>query len=192
MAAVGPPSRRRDCSPSAEKHVHIVLSMEVLDGPNNSSPHRRVTVRQRYSNMFAELLSLELFLGHRADKRPDLFYVFFSRDESVVTNDSVAVYIRVFGWFFLFQAWCTLRFEDHRGLELASIRDSTEAFSAGAHSVKNSLRWSTCSIGKTPPHNPVRRQGVAHPTAMLLLDTSFASVIPSDVLRSSWCLQARV
>ena len=29
-----------DCSPSAEKHVHIVLSMEVLEGPNNSSQSR--------------------------------------------------------------------------------------------------------------------------------------------------------
>ena len=47
-----------------------------------------------------------------------------------MTNESVAVYIRVFGWFFLLQAWCTLRFDDHRGLEPASIRDSTEAFSA--------------------------------------------------------------
>ena len=47
-----------------------------------------------------------------------------------MTNESVAVHIRVFGWFFLLQAWCTLRFDDHRGLEPASIRDSTEAFSA--------------------------------------------------------------
>ena len=58
--------------------------------------------------------------------------------ESVVTNESVAVYIRVFGWFFLLQAWCTLRFDDRRGLEPASIRDSTEAFSSCAHTVKNS------------------------------------------------------
>ena len=100
-----------------------------LEEVSEIEPHRRVTVRQRYSNMLAELLSRTL-PGSPSRQAPRPLLRILQSVESVVTNESVAVYIRVFGWFFLLQAWCTLRFDDHRELEPASIRDSTEAFSA--------------------------------------------------------------
>ena len=115
------------CTRCTLKCVH--QSFVYLEEVSEIEPHRRVTVRQRYSNMLAELLSRTL-LGSPSKQAPRPLLRILQSVESVVTNESVAVYIRVFGWFFLLQAWCTWRFDDHRGLEPASIRDSTEAFSA--------------------------------------------------------------
>ena len=115
------------CTRCTLKCVH--QSFVYLEEVSEIEPHRRVTVRQRYSNMLAELLSRTL-PGSPSRQAPRPLLRILQSVESVVTNESVAAYIRVFGWFFLLQAWCTLRFDDHRGLEPASIRDSTEAFSA--------------------------------------------------------------
>ena len=93
-------------------HQSFVYPEEVSE----IEPHRRVTVRPRYSNMLAELLSRTL-PGSPSRQAPRPLLRILQSVESVVTNQSVAVFFRVFGWFFLLQAWCTLRFDDHRGLE---------------------------------------------------------------------------
>ena len=64
------------CTRCTLKCVH--QSFVYLEEVSEIEPHRRVTVRQRYSNMLAELLSRTL-PGSQADKRPDLCYVFCSR-----------------------------------------------------------------------------------------------------------------
>ena len=115
------------CTRCTLKCVH--QSFVYLEEVSEIQPHRRVTVRQRYSNMLAELVSRTL-PGSPSRQAPRPLLRILQSVESLLTNESVAVYIRVFGWFSLLQAWCTLSFDDHRGLEAASIRDSPEAFSA--------------------------------------------------------------
>ena len=131
--------------PEQEEHHLDYLALQgsrtesfvYLEEVSEIEPHRRVTVRRRSSNMPAELLSRTL-PGAPSKHAPRPLLRILQSVETVVTNESVAVYIRVFGWFFLLQAWCTLRFDDHRGLEPASIRDSPRSFFSGTHTVKNS------------------------------------------------------
>ena len=42
---------------------------------------------------------------------------------------SEAVYIRLIAWFYFLQTWCSLKFDDHRGLEPASLRNTKESLS---------------------------------------------------------------
>ena len=46
-----------------------------------------------------------------------------------VVDVSEAVYIRLSAWLYLLQTWCSLRFDDHRGLEPASLRNAEESLS---------------------------------------------------------------
>ena len=51
--------------------------------------------------------------------------------EETVVNVAVLPFGRVYAWFYLTQAWGSLRFDDHRGLELASLQRSQEGLSGG-------------------------------------------------------------
>ena len=49
--------------------------------------------------------------------------------ERTVVDVSEAVYTRPCAWFYRLQTWCSLRFDDNRGLEPASLRNTTESLS---------------------------------------------------------------
>ena len=44
--------------------------------------------------------------------------------EQLVVNEGELPKIRFFAWWTLLQNWATLRFDDHRGIEFASVRVS--------------------------------------------------------------------
>ena len=44
--------------------------------------------------------------------------------EQLVVKEGELPYIRLYAWWTLLQNWATLRFDDHRGIEFASVRVS--------------------------------------------------------------------
>ena len=57
--------------------------------------------------------------------------------ERTVVDVSEAVYTRPCAWFYRLHTWCSLRFDDNRGLEPASLRNTTESLSGVLTRSKN-------------------------------------------------------
>ena len=83
----------------------------------------RLTVRPRYSNLFAELLS-QTRPGAEPKQAPRPLLRVLEAIERTVVDHNEAVFIRLYAWFYLLQTWCSLRFDDHRGLEPGLLRNT--------------------------------------------------------------------
>ena len=94
-----------------------------LDEIAEISPAARLTVRPRYSNLLAELLS-QTKPGAEPPQAPRLIVKVLEAIERTVLDYREPVFIRLYAWFFLVQTWCSLRFDDHRGLEPGLLRNS--------------------------------------------------------------------
>ena len=87
------------------------------------SPAARLTVRPRYSNLLAELLS-QTKPGAEPRQAPRPVVKVLEAIERTVVDYREPVFICLYAWFHLLQTWCSLRFDDHRGLEPGLLRIS--------------------------------------------------------------------
>ena len=83
----------------------------------------RITVRPRYSNLFAELFS-QTAPGAEPRQAPRPLTRVLEAIERTVVDYQEPVFIRLCAWFYLLQTWCSPRFDDHRGLEPGLLRNS--------------------------------------------------------------------
>ena len=102
------------CTRVALKVVH--QSLVYLEEIAEISPAARLTVRPRYSNHLAELLS-QTKPGAEPRQAPRPLVKVLEAIERTVVDDRELVFIRLYAWFHLLQTWCSLRFDDHRRLE---------------------------------------------------------------------------
>ena len=109
------------CTRSALKAVH--QSLVYLEEISEISPAARLTVKPRYSNLFAELLS-QTRPGAEPKQAPRPLLRVLEAIERTVVDHNEAVFIRLYAWFYLLQTWCSLRFDDHRGLEPGLLRNT--------------------------------------------------------------------
>ena len=109
------------CTRVALKVVH--QSLVYLEEISEISPAARLTVRPRYSNLFAELLSQTRPSAEPRQAPRPLVRVLEAIERTVVDYRE-PVFIRLYAWFYLLQTWCSLRFDDHRGLEPGLLRNS--------------------------------------------------------------------
>ena len=73
--------------------------------------------------------------------------------ELIVVNKAVSVFGRVYAWLDLLQTWCSLRFDDHRGLEPSTLKKTPE-------SLKGFLsRSKTHRPSRTAERKRARRKG---------------------------------
>ena len=95
-----------------------------LEEVSELSPPSRLTVRPRYQNTYAELLSqTRPGVAPRQAPRP-LLRVLEAMERTVV-DVSEAVYIRLFAFFYLLQTWCSLSFSRwHEGVSFGPDKSS--------------------------------------------------------------------
>ena len=109
------------CTRVALKVVH--QSLVYLEEIAEISQAARLTVRPRYSNLLAELLS-QTKLGAEPRQAPRPLVKVLEAIERTVVDYREPVFIRLYAWFYLLQTWCSLRFDDSRGLEPGLLRIS--------------------------------------------------------------------
>ena len=49
--------------------------------------------------------------------------------ERTVVDENTAVFVSLYAWFYLVQSWCSLRFDDHRGIVPFTLRNTPESLS---------------------------------------------------------------
>ena len=108
------------CIRVALKVVH--QSLVYLEEISEIAPAARITVRPRYSNLLAELLS-QTTPGAEPRQAPRPLVKVLEAIERTVVDYREPVFIRLSAWFYLLQTWCSLRFDDHRGLEPGLLRN---------------------------------------------------------------------
>ena len=109
------------CTRVALKVVH--QSLVYLEEIAEIFPAARLTDRPRFSNLLAELLS-QTKLGAEPRQAPRPLVKVLKAVERTVVDYRDPAFIRLYAWFYLLQTWCSLRFDDHRGLEPRLLRNS--------------------------------------------------------------------
>ena len=109
------------CTRVSLKVVHQTLV--YLEEISEISPEARLTVRPRYSNLLAELLS-QTKPGSEPRQAPRPLVKVLEAIERTVVDYREPVVIRLYAWFYLLQTWCSLGFDDHRGLEPGLLRNT--------------------------------------------------------------------
>ena len=109
------------CTRVSLKVVH--QSLVYLEEISEISPEARLTVRPRYSNLLAELL-YQTKPGSEPRQAPRPLLKVLEAIERTVVDHREPVFIRLYAWFYLLQTWCSLRFDDHRGLEPGLLRNT--------------------------------------------------------------------
>ena len=100
------------CTRAALKLVH--QSITNLEEISEIAPAARITVRPRYSNLFAELLYRTTPCAEPRQAPRPLIRVLEAAIDRTVVDFQEPVFIRLYAWFYLLQTWCSLRFDDHR------------------------------------------------------------------------------
>ena len=117
------------CTRVSLKVVH--QSLVYLEEISEISPDARLTVRPRYSNLLAELLS-QTKPGAEQRQAPRPLLRVLEAIERTVVDYREPVFIRLYAWFYLLQTWCSLRFDDHRGLDsCATLKPLSQVCSQG-------------------------------------------------------------
>ena len=128
------------CSRVALKEAH--QSLVYLEKISEISPAARLTVRPRYSDLLAELLS-QTKPGAEPRQAPRPLVKVLEAIERTVVDYREPVFILLYAWFHLLQTWCSLRFDDHRRLESGLLQNSETSL--------------TCVLTRSKTHGPDKR-----------------------------------
>ena len=105
--------------PSARVALKVVpQSLVYFEEISEISPAARLPVN---SNPLAELLS-QTIPGTEPRQAPRPLVRVLEATERTVVDYREPVFI-LYVWFYLLQTWCSLRFDDHRGLEPGLLRN---------------------------------------------------------------------
>ena len=109
------------CTRGTLKNTHRSFSFleEVAGMPRTKC----VTENPLYQVLYHELLS-KAAPGRATRQAPRMPVAMLRSIEQLVVNENELPYIRLYSWWTLLQNWATLRFDDHRGIEFASVKVS--------------------------------------------------------------------
>ena len=106
----------------------LLEAFGYLEVVSEVEPEAKLSSRPRYMNMHSELLT-KTRLENPPRQAPRLLLRVFEAPEETVVNIAVPPFGRVYAQFYVIQAWGSLRFDDHRCLELALLKRTPECLS---------------------------------------------------------------
>ena len=109
------------CTTGTLKNTHRSFTFleEVAGMPKTEC----ITENSLYQVLYHELLS-KAAPGRPTRQAPRMLVAMLRSIDRRVVNEGELPYIRLYSWWTLLQNWATLRFDDHRGIEFASVRVS--------------------------------------------------------------------